>query len=314
MAITRPTSRQLQGYFDALRPSKSKSLAQTIDIAPGNYGSGKQFPGAYGVSDPSWVGTTGTFYIYLDQFDSLVLDDIGFPALCTKIGRVELSAGIIMDVHDERAEVNGLLDAYQIAFDDSDMFVATPANDVQEAIRLLDGYLAQVDSFTRDSIKYIDLDIGGGIRNALVRLGHLDDAPAVEFPKRPTGVGRVRYTASVPKDWVNGTDIAVKIFWSPSGAGTGNVNWRVSYKVITSNVDVVNEASATVSVAQAAPGIKNRLINTGSSLIIPAGSISAGDLLVINVEREYSVSDTFTTTARMHLVRLEYTGNISNSS
>ena len=299
----RPTSRQLQGHFNALRATKSHTAAQTIDIAAGNYGSGKVFPGAIGVSDPAWVGATGTFYVYLDQYDSLVLDDIGFPTLCTKIARVVLSTGTIIDVIDERAEVNGLIDAYQVAFDDSGMVIATPADDVQTAIELLDGYLSA------DSVRYIDLDIGGGIRNALVRLGHLDEAPAVEFPKRPNGVGRVRYTASVPKDWVNGTDIVVKIFWSPSRSIAGNINWRITYRVVTSNVDNINAAATTTSVAQAAPGITNRLVNTGSSLFIPSNKISAGDMLIINVEREYSGSDTFDATARMHLVRLEYTGN-----
>jgi hypothetical protein len=282
-------------------------VAETIDISAGNYGSGKTFSGVVGASDPSWVGATGTFYVYIDQFDILVLDDIGFPTLSTKIARVQIASGVIMEVIDERAEVNGLVDAYQVAFDDTDMFIATPADDVQEAIDLLDSYVSNLD-VGADIVKYIDLDIGGGIRNALVRLGHLTDAPAVEFPKRPTGVGRVRYTASVPKDWVNGTDIIVKIFWSPEVASSGDVNWRVSYKVVTSGTDTIDTAVTTVSTIQAAPGVLNRLTNTGGSLLITSGAISAEDILIINVEREYSVSDTFNSTARMHLVRLEYTG------
>jgi len=305
MAITRPTSRQFQGHFNALRARKSNTTAQTIDIAPGNYGSGKVFPGVTGISDPSWVGATSTFYVYIDRYDSLVLDDIGFPSLCTKIARVIIANGIIIDVIDERAEVNGIYDAYQVAFDDIDMCIASPAESVQEAIELLDGYLCDLAA---DITKFIDLDIGGGIKNALVRLGHLDDAPAVEFPKRATGIGRVRYTASVPYDWVNGTDIFVKIFWSPENASAGNVKWRISYKVITSGIDSIDTAKITVSTLQAAPGIINRLVNTGSSLYIPSNQIAPGDILIINVEREYSGTDTFDATARMHLVRLEYIG------
>jgi len=303
----RPTSRQFQGHFNALRATRSHAVAETIDIAAGNYGSGKVFPGITGVSDPSWVGATTTFYVYIDQYDVLVLDDIGFPSLCTKIARVVIASGVIIDVIDERAEVNGLTDAYQVAFDDLGMCIATPAEDVQEALRLLDGYVCDL-SPGADTTKYLDLDIGGGIRNALVRLGHLDDAPAVEFPKRNYGVGRVRYTASVPKDWVNGTDITVKIFWSPEDASIGDVKWQVRYKVITSNIDGVDAVMTTVSTLQAAPGVINRLINTGGSLVIPSTGISIGDILVINAEREYSGTDTFSATARMHLVRLEYTG------
>lgn len=305
MAITRPTSRQLQGHFNALRASKSNTTAQSIDIAPGNYGSGKVFPGVVGISDPSWIGATNTFYVYIDQYDSLILDDIGFPSLCTKIARVVIASGIIIDVIDERAAINGIYDAYQIAFNDIDMCIASPAESVQEAIELLDGYLCDLSS---DVTKFIDLDIGGGIKNALVRLGHLDDAPAVEFPRRQTGVGRIRYTSSVPNDWVNGTDIIVKIFWSPENANTGNVRWQISYKVVTSNVDTIDVSKTTLSTLQAAPGVVNKLINTGSSLFIQSVNISLGDILIINVEREYSGLDTFNATARMHLVRLEYIG------
>lgn len=304
----RPTSRQFQGHFNALRATRSHTASETIDIASGNYGSGKVFPGTTGISDPSWVGATATFYVYIDQYDSLVLDDIGFPSLCTKIARVTIAAGVIIDVIDERAEVNGLQDAYQVAFDDLGMCIATPAEDVQEAIRLLDGYICDIHGAGADITKYIDLDIGGGIRNALVRLGHLDDAPAVEFPKRPQGVGRIRYTASVPKDWANGADITVKIFWSPEDASAGSVKWQIRYKVISSNIDGVDAVMTTVSTLQAAPGVVNRLVNTGGSLVIPSTSISIGDILIINVEREYSGTDTFGATARMHLVRLEYTG------
>ena len=303
----RPTSRQLQGHFNALRATRSNVSSETINIAAGNYGSGKVFPGVSEVSDPSWVGATTTFHVYIDQYDSLVLDDIDFPTLCTKIARVVVADGIIIDVIDERAEVNGIVDAYQVAFNDTDMNIATPADDIQEAIRLLDGYIHEL-SHGADVTKYKDLDIGGGVKNAIVRLGHLDDAPAVEFPNRNNGVGRVRYTSSVPEDWVAGTDIMVKIFWSPSDATVGNVKWRVSYKVITSNIDGVDEAITTESVLQAAPGVINRLINTGSALYIPSSKISNDDMLVINIEREYSAEDTFDSTARMHLVRLEYTG------
>lgn len=304
----RPTSRQIQGHFNALRATRSHTSAERIDIAPGNYASGKIFPGVVATFDPAWTGATSTFYIYLDQNHDLVLDGSEFPTLCTKIARIIIASGIIIDVIDERAEVNGLIDAYQIAFYDADLNIATPADDIQEAIELLDAYVWSMEPATAiDIIKYIDLDIGGGIRNALVKLGHLDDAPAVEFPNRH-GVGRVRYTVSVPYDWVSGTDIVIKLFWSPADANIGDVNWQIRYKVITSNLDNVSDAMTVVYTAQAAPGVVNRLVNTGDSLKVSGGSVAAGDMIVINVERDNSVVDTFNSTARIHLVRLEYTG------
>lgn len=299
----RPTSRQFQGHFNALRATRSHTVAETIDIAPGNYGSGKVFPGAVGLSAPSWVSATNTFYVFINRHDELVLDEtFCFPLLCTKIARVVMAAGIIMDVIDERAEVNGLVDAYYVAFDDAGMQIATPAADVQAALALLDAYLA---AEMAPALKYVDLDVGGGIKNGLVKYSHLDDAPAIEFPKRPTGVGRVRYSVSVPRDWVPGTDIVFRIFWSPEDAGAGDVHWRISYR----RISIGNNVSApmtTVSVIQATPAATNIMLDTGNDLVIQASNINAEDLITINFEREYSIQDTYSSTVRMHLVRMEY--------
>jgi hypothetical protein len=301
----RPTSRQFQGHFNALRAIQSHSVIGAIDIAFGNYGSGKVFPGAIGLSDTSWVSATGIFYIYIDKFDNLILDDTNyFPSLCTKIARVEIAGGIVIDVIDERAEVNGLTDAYQVAFDDSSMQIAYPADNIQEAIHLLDAYLAASQDSSR-TLRYIDLDVGGGIKNGLVRYSHLDDAPAIEFPKRPTGVGRIRYSISVPKNWVSDTDIVFKIFWSPETADAGNVKWRLSYRRATSGTNI-DTPMTTVSIIQPTPNILNRLVDTDESLKIQASNIQLEDILIINIEREYSIDDTYNATVRMHLARIEY--------
>lgn len=300
----RPTSRQIQGHFNALRATRSHSVADKIDIASGNYASGRVFPGVVAISDPSWVGATSTFYIYLDHTHSLVLDGTEFPDLCTKIARVEIASGIIIDVIDERAEVNGLIDAYQVAFDDTGMYIASPANDVWEAIELLDAY---VWSFGNNITKYIDLDLGGGIKNGLVRFHQLNDAPAVEFPKRATGVGRIRYSISVPHDWIENTDIPVRIFWSAEDSGTGNVRWRLSYRVKSSGENI-DTAMHTVSISQATPGELNKLVDTSDDLRINANDIGPGSILIINIEREYSESDTYDNNARLHAVRMEYVG------
>ena len=306
----RPTSRQLQGFFNAIRASINHTNVATIDIAPGNYGSGKVFPGVVGVSDPSWISATHIFYIYLDQTDALVLNNIaGFPVLCTKIARLEIVGGVIIDVIDERAEVNGLTDAYQVAFDDGGMHIATPANDVQAALQLLDAYIASGPSLA-PTLKYIDLDVGGGIKNGLVKYSHLDDAPAIEFPKRPMGIGRVRYSVSVPRDWLPGTNIVFRLFWSPEDSETGNVNWRLSYRTLMSGTSA-DTTMTVVSIAQSTPGVTDQMIDTGENLIIPAANIDIENLLIVNFEREYSIQDTYNSTARMHLVRMEYTGKIN---
>ena len=64
----------------------------------------------------------------------------------------------------------------------------------------------------------------------------------------------------------------------------------------------------TVAFNQAAPGITNRLTNTGDNLIILSAGISADDILILNVEREHTAADTYAASARVHLIRIEYTG------
>jgi hypothetical protein len=308
--VTRPTTEQFQGHLNALRASKSRTVNAEIDIASGNYGSGKTFPGIVAISDPSWSGATDTFLVYLDNHDNLVLNDTSsvFPTLCTKIARVTLASGVIMDMIDEREFVNGLLDAYQVAIDDFGLNIANPADDMQEAIELLDAYVWNLNlEHGVNVVKYVDLDVSDGIKNGFVRNSHLDDAPAIEFPKRQSGIGKIRYSTSIPNDWVDETDMLIRVFWSPEDSGLGNVNWRVSYRLSSSGTNIDNSMS-TVSAIQSAPGVMNRLVDTGNDLLIPWSDITAGSILIISIEREYSASDTYESTTRMHLARMEYVG------
>lgn len=307
MASTRPTSRQLQGHFNALRATKSHTGSETIDIAAGNYSSGKTFSGATNISHLSWVGATDTFCVYFDQYDSLVLNNTtDFPPLSTWIAKVIIVGGIIIDVIDERAVVNGAIDAYQVAIDDSDLNVAQPASNVQEAIELLDAYISSIELIHRQ--KYIDLDIEGGIKNGLVTYTHVNDSPAISFNNYIVGVGRIRYSLSIPNDWVSGTDMVVKIFWSAPNSIIGNVKWRLRYRMIESGVDNVDEAMTTITYLQSTSGVSNKLINSGNNILINSNNINSGNILIINVERENAIDDTYNYEANMHLVRIEYIG------
>jgi len=305
----KPTSGQLQGHFDALRATKSYASADAINIAGGNYASGKTFAGIVNVSDPSWVGATATFYVYLDEYDQLVLDNTtGFPTLSTKIARVEIASGIVLEVIDERASINGLIDGYQVLYDDSNSFLAE-GDTVQEALESLDAYVANLSfSVGQDLSKYKDFDIFGGMKNGNVQIGHVNDSPVLGFLDKPSGVGRVRYSASVPEDYVFGTDIVVKVFWSPRNASAGDVHWNIRYRSLTSDSDDVDSTMTSVSFVQASPGVANRLTDTGQNLAISSLDINAGDILIINVERVHDGSDTYGAAAQVGLVRMEYTG------
>lgn len=305
----RPTSRLIQGHFDALRARRTPGSTTTIDIAGGNYGSGKVFSGIAGVSDPAWVGATDVFHIYLDENDNLILDNIsGFPQLSTKIARIEIVSGAVVDIFDERAVVNGLVDGYQVLFDDTNSQIAF-GDTVQEAIESLDAYVASISSAVASDItRFIDFDIAGGIMNGLVKLNHIDDTATLTFQKQNNNIARTRYTISVPNDYVSGTDIIIKLFWSPKTDEVGDVRWRVSYRTLESGTDNVNSALTTVAFNQTSPGIENRLTDTGSNLYIPFSDVGSANILIINVERENNIADTYDADAHLHLVRMEYTG------
>lgn len=309
MVTIRPTSRQLRGNFDSLRPSKSHSATQTIDIALGTYGSFKSFGGAVGISHSSWVLATDTFYVYIDKNGVLVLNGTGFPDLSTIIGRVVIASGIILDVIDDRSEVNSPPDAYQVAFDDGSSTLAT-GDSIQEAIESLDAY---VDSLLlRTRTDFINFGFEDGIPNGRVKLTHTSDSPALEFIKSGSGIGRVRYSTSVPGNYASDSNIVIKVFWSPPDSNVGTIRWRLRYRLVSSNLDSVNSALTTVIYDQATSGIADLLTDTESNLVVPAVAINTNDILIFSIEREYtSASDTYGDSALVHLVRVEYTGNVT---
>jgi hypothetical protein len=275
MVTTRPTSRQLQGHLNALRASKSHTANETIDIAAGFYGAGKYYNGVTDVSHPSWVGATDTFYVYLDKDDNLILNNTsGYPSLSTNIARIVIVSGVVFDVIDDRAEVNGLLDAYQVAYDDTgNTFIF--ADNVQDAISEIDGYIAVGANIA----KTWDFNIHGGIINGLVKLSHVSDSPVLEFVKKPKN-GKVRHSVSLPYDYVDNSDIVIKVFWSVPDNQGANVRWQLKYRIIESNIDNVDVAMSTISYTQATPGITGRLIDTGNNLKISSGSIGSEDILI----------------------------------
>lgn len=308
MTTTRTTSRQLKGEFNALRATKTHTVAQSIDIAAGNYGSNKYFGGAYNISSSSWIGASDTFYIYLDKDDSLILDGSSFPYLSTRIATIIISTGNIQEIIDQRAEVNGLIDGYEVRFDDTNTTVAV-GDSIQEAIESLDAYVASISSSTGSNIqKYWDFDIEGASRNGFVLSGQVSDSPTLDMPDGETGIARIRYSVSVPKDYVTGTDIVIKVFWSAATASVGNVNWNLKYRLVASNSENIDIPLTTVNFTQATPGTTNRLTDTNSNLSIAEGDINPNDILIINIEREYTIIDTYNSTIRIHLVRMEYTG------
>lgn len=309
MALNKPTSKQLKGHFDALRATKSHALGETIDIAAGNYGQSKFFAGATEVSDPSWIGATDTFFVYLDLDNNLVLSETaGFPKFAAKIAQVVLDSGSIVSIIDERASINGADDGYLVYFDESQTSIVAGDN-VQYALESIDGYLVNLEPRLGTTLtKFKDIGLLSGAMNCAAKVTHTNWAQAIEMTK-DTVTSRVSYNISIPEDYVVGTDIIIKLFWSTPSFEPGNVEWKINYRVLQSSVGLLNSLGTDVTYIQPAPGVDNRLTDTGSNIVIDAADIGTNkNLLIIRIDREGTVSDTFDGSVRLHLARIEYTG------
>jgi hypothetical protein len=309
MTTNRPTSRQIKGHFDALRVTKSHSLTETIDIAPGNFGFGREFAGETQISHPDWTGATSNFYIYLDRDYVLVLNGTSFPTLSTRMAIVIIESGVITEIIDERASINSIEDGYRILYDDS-IAKITYGDTVQEAIDNLDAYVHSIIPRLGVNLnKHRDIEIMSGVMNGNIKVTQANWTQALVFRRKKNKVARATYTLSLPDDYVDGTDIVLKMFWSPPTAHPGDINWRFKYKILRVGLDETNAAFLTTNYIKESPGVGYRLIDSGNDLIIPASDIiSHSILLIIYIEREGTGVDTYPYHVMLNRLRIEYVG------
>lgn len=153
------------------------------------------------------------------------------------------------------------------------------------------------------------LDFHGAADTAEIKV--VDDVPYLDFKANQDN--RSIWTATVPEDYQTGTDVYVEVYWSPLNTDTGTVHWRLEHKSVAPGANL-SGASSISSLTQAASGTSFALQTTGTSLSIPAASIAVGDLLNIAVNRlGKNAADTHTGTARVHHVRVLYTGLVFSS-
>lgn len=163
----------------------------------------------------------------------------------------------------------------------------------------ISGYSANTFSGT----KYIFLPVGGAVDD--VNVGEVTQMPFLEFAA--TSNERARWTVFAPDDQIAGTNVVANLHWSPRNTNTGGVFWFLETKSVAVGTSV-SGANMTGTFVQAAPGVAYRLTSTGSNLFISGASMAAGDLLQITVGRSGAAgTDTYTTFANLHHVRLEYT-------
>lgn len=189
------------------------------------------------------------------------------------------------------------------AADSSDFVAQVELNSLAALVSGLSGFSGFSGA---PGLRTIHLDFHGAADTANIDI--VDDVPFLLF--KPNKNERSIWTVTVPDDYQAGTDMFVEVFWSPTNTDTGNVRWLLEHKVIASG-STVGGATSTSSLVQAAAGTAQTLQTTGSSLSIPAASVTAGALASVAVNRlGKDAADTHTGTARAHLARVRYTGLI----
>lgn len=155
--------------------------------------------------------------------------------------------------------------------------------------------------------KYLFLDIHGGADDSEIRV--VNQTPYLVFNNDATT--RTRWNVTVPDDYVSGTDMYVEAYWSPDAFGgsySGNVKWLMEYKSLGIGADVA-VAPGQSTYVQASPASAGLLASTGTSLVIPSAEIGDNDLVAVSIARlGGDAQDTFDGQARVHVVRIRYTG------
>jgi len=152
--------------------------------------------------------------------------------------------------------------------------------------------------------KFINLDFHGAADTAHIK--ESDRIPYLEFS--PDIDDRSIWTVTVPADYQTGTDMFVEVYWSPTDSTVGSTRWSLEYKSIAPG-GILSGPAATSTLTQPASGTAFLLQTTGTSLTIPAASISANAMLSLAVSRlGTNAADTYAGKARVHVVRVRYTG------
>jgi spore coat protein U-like protein len=115
-----------------------------------------------------------------------------------------------------------------------------------------------------------------------------------------------QFQISLPKSWNEGT-VTAQFVWV-ANTGTGNVIWRIA-GVAMSDGDAFDVAFGTaVSVTDALIATGDIHISAETGAITIAGTLAAGDEVVLQIDRDAANgSDTLTASARLLGIRLFFT-------
>ena len=156
--------------------------------------------------------------------------------------------------------------------------------------------------------RYIDFDIGGGLKNGLVKNSDTFGIPCAEFLKRTGQNPEIKYNLSVPRDWIFGTNMMLTINWSKETADAGNVNWSVNYKSYQSGDNISTLTNHSSNYIQSINSSSNISKTTGNNLLIQGSYIVGNGVLSVSIKRENDSFDTLASSVKISSIRIEYTG------
>lgn len=138
---------------------------------------------------------------------------------------------------------------------------------------------------------------------------------AASDPTRDTSDGRLVFSASatnivaiqvqMPHHWKQGSSIVPHVHWSPTSTHTGNVLWRLEYKI--ANINTVFPGSyTTVDKLQAGAGVADTHQLAGFGEIDMTGFTLSCMLLLLLSRIGGDGTDTYTGTAKLNEFDIHY--------
>lgn len=111
----------------------------------------------------------------------------------------------------------------------------------------------------------------------------------------------------MPNDWAVGTDLTVHIHWAPVNGNAGNVKWQMDWSAVASNAnEVISGAGTNTSVIDAAQGLQDELLETGS-MTIAGVSLAEEDTIGIRMFRDPTDGDdTYGSAASLVIIEFAY--------
>ena len=155
------------------------------------------------------------------------------------------------------------------------------------------------------------MDLNGGIRQS-ASSGTIAGSQSAVLRFDQANDSSIAYALSLPEDWSSGTDVLAQIYWSPSDAGSGAVDFDFDFASFA-----VGENIADASFSDLIPGATYQTVNANTetdlysfTVTLPASSLAADDLMNFRLSRTPAdTGDTYSAAINIHMIHLQYTAN-----